>query len=138
MAMLLTWLCSICRNEILMHFRSRKSAPAETPLDDNVTPIGSWVRQPTLPDEALLQAESATVVHVVLDLLPSHYSDVLEWKYLDHISVREIGERLKVGTKAAESMLTRARAAFRKGYQRVVGEMCSAGWSNTAAPGGEK
>ncbi len=137
-AMLFTWLCSICRNEILMHFRSRKTAPAESPLDDSVTPIGSWVRRPTQPEEALLEAESATVVHVVLDLLPSHYADALEWKYLDRISVTEIGERLKVGTKAAESTLTRARAAFRKCYQRVVGEMCSAGWSDTAAPGGEE
>ena len=77
-------------------------------------------------------------MHVVLDLLPSHYADALEWKYLDRVSVKEIGEKLQVGTKAAESILTRAREAFRKGYARVVGEMCGARLSGTEAPGGEE
>jgi len=118
-ATLFTWLCSICRNEILMHFRRRKSAPVESELDENVTPIESWGRRPKRPDELFLADESAELVKITLDLLPRHYSDALEWKYVEKISVKEIGERLRVGAKAAESILTRAREAFRKSYKSV-------------------
>jgi len=122
-AALFTWLCAICRNEILMHFRSRKSDPVESPVDENVVPIESWVRSPDQPDDMLVSVESAEAVHVTLDLLPPHYADALEWKYLDRLPVSEIGERLNVGTKAAESILSRARDAFRRCYARVVGEL---------------
>lgn len=137
-ATLFTWLCSVCRNEIFTHFRSRKSAPEETPLDDNVTPIASWEQGRVLPDQALLRGETAAAVHIVLDLLPGHYAEALEWKYLDRLSVKEIGRRLEVGTKAAESILTRARKAFREGYQRVVGESVSPGLSGSDASGGDE
>jgi len=129
-AALFTWLCSICRNEILMHFRSRKSDPAESLVDENVVPIDSWVRSPDQPDDILLSGESAEAVHLALDLLPPRYAEALEWKYLDRLPVSEIGERLSVGTKAAESMLTRAREAFRKCYAHVVGELRRPGRSN--------
>jgi RNA polymerase sigma-70 factor (ECF subfamily) len=45
--------------------------------------------------------------------LPQRYGDVLEWKYIDGLEVAEIARRLEVGPKAAESVLGRARAAFR-------------------------
>jgi RNA polymerase sigma-70 factor (ECF subfamily) len=122
-ATLLTWLCAVCRNEILMQFRKRKNAPAESPLEDNVVPIAAWPAGSRDPEDESLERETAGIVHMALDLLPGHYADALEWKYIDRISVREIGERLQVGAKAAESILTRARGAFRKSYGRVVAEL---------------
>jgi RNA polymerase sigma-70 factor (ECF subfamily) len=59
-------------------------------------------------------------VRSTLDHLPGRYGDVLEWKYLQDLSVNEIAERLGVGYKAAESLLTRARAAFRDGFALVT------------------
>jgi DNA-directed RNA polymerase specialized sigma24 family protein len=55
-------------------------------------------------------------VHLVLDALPAHYANALEWKYLEELSVAEIAGRLGLGEKAAESLLTRARAAFRDAF----------------------
>jgi len=52
-------------------------------------------------------------VQATLDRLPEHYAAILEWKYVDELSVNDIAGRLAVGPKAAESMLTRARVAFR-------------------------
>ena len=46
--------------------------------------------------------------------MPKHYGDILEWKYVDGLSVADIAARLGVGPKAAESLLTRARNAFRE------------------------
>ena len=40
----------------------------------------------------------------------------LQWKYLDGLPVKEIARRLELAPKAAESLLTRARLAFRKSF----------------------
>jgi RNA polymerase sigma-70 factor (ECF subfamily) len=58
---------------------------------------------------------------MALDDLPDRYGDVLEWKYLHGLSVNEIAGRLGLTAKAAESMLTRARAAFREGFNTLTG-----------------
>jgi RNA polymerase sigma-70 factor (ECF subfamily) len=61
------------------------------------------------------------LIQATLDCLPGHYGDVLEWKYVDGLSVDEIAARLAVGPKAAESALTRARNAFREAMQAIGG-----------------
>ena len=55
-----------------------------------------------------------------MDTLPERYGDILEWKYVDGLSVNDIAERLSVGVKAAESQLTRARAAFREAIMAMI------------------
>jgi RNA polymerase sigma factor (sigma-70 family) len=72
------------------------------------------------PEDALQREEVARFVHVALDLLPGRYADVLEWKYVDDLSVNEIADRLELTPKAAESLLTRARAAFRDGFSTLT------------------
>ena len=67
------------------------------------------------------RAESARLVRVVLDRLPSSYGDALEWKYIEGQSVETIGERLGIGTTAAQSLLARARRAFRESLESVFG-----------------
>lgn len=70
---------------------------------------------------ALQQKETARLVQVVLDRLPDRYGDALEWKYIEGLSVAEIAVRLGVATKAAESLLARARVAFRDAFSAVQG-----------------
>jgi RNA polymerase sigma-70 factor (ECF subfamily) len=60
-------------------------------------------------------------VQAVLDRLPARYGDVLEWKYIDGRSVDEIGDLLGVGGIAAQSILARARTAFREALETVFG-----------------
>jgi RNA polymerase sigma-70 factor, ECF subfamily len=112
-APLLGWLCACCRNEIRMGFRSKKRQPRVVELEEDVASD----RDP--PDGALARKEEVRHVHDVLDLLPPRYARALEWKYVERVSVNEIAERLRVGAKAAESLLTRARQAFREGYEQV-------------------
>jgi RNA polymerase sigma factor (sigma-70 family) len=74
-------------------------------------------------------------VHAVLDRLPPRYGRALEWKYLEELSVKEIARRLEVGPKAAESLLTRARLAFRDAMASIGDGLRSAGgesWSGAA------
>lgn len=105
---LITWLCACCRNEIAAHYR-RLGHTREVPMTDGILETTA-----PGPEQALLGKERANLVHAALDALPPRYSQALEWKYVDRLSVDEIAARLAVGPKAAESLLTRARQSFRK------------------------
>jgi RNA polymerase sigma-70 factor (ECF subfamily) len=67
------------------------------------------------------RAEVGRLVQSVLDRLPSNYGNALEWKYMEDRSVEEIGKRLGIGTTAAQSLLARARIAFRDALEQVFG-----------------
>jgi DNA-directed RNA polymerase specialized sigma24 family protein len=67
------------------------------------------------------------LVRLTLDQLPARYGDALEWKYVEGLSVKEIAVRLGVGPKAAESLLTRARQAFRDAFATLSPGLPGAG-----------
>jgi RNA polymerase sigma-70 factor (ECF subfamily) len=117
---LVTWLCACCQNEIAAHYRRQGRAVREVELDETGSAEPALVSAVPGPEQALLGKEKARLVHSALDALPPHYSQALEWKYLDHLPVEEIAGRLGVRPKAAESLLTRARRAFRETYQRFA------------------
>jgi RNA polymerase sigma-70 factor (ECF subfamily) len=113
-AALRTWLYACCQNEIRMYFRQRKGAPQLVELEDDGYPAGAEGAEGDLE-----RKEEARLVHAALDLLPPHYARALEWKYVERLPVQEIAERLRLKIKAAESVLTRARQAFREVYGRL-------------------
>jgi len=119
-ATLAAWLFTICRHEISAHYRRSKRAPDPVELAEDAPEVRAVLD--SLPgrlegtEEAVEDRELARLVHATLDRLPPRYAQALEWKYLDGLPVKEIAERLEVGPKAAESLLTRARQAFRDGY----------------------
>ena len=57
---------------------------------------------------------------LTLYYLPERYGGP-EWKYIQELSVDEIATRLQIGPKAAESLLTRARQAFRDAFATLHG-----------------
>jgi RNA polymerase sigma-70 factor (ECF subfamily) len=118
---LATWLCAICSREIADHFRRRARAGTEIELDESRLAEGSArdVAAPE-PEVELLARERDQLVHEALDALPPRYARALEWMYLERVPVREIAERLEIGPKAAESLLTRSRDAFRYVYRRLT------------------
>ncbi|MGQ0428931.1 MAG: RNA polymerase sigma factor [Gammaproteobacteria bacterium] len=125
-AALYTWFCQICRNVLADHFRRKGlGAPRMVLLEDqpNVRAILEALTAPATdePETGAWQAQVHRIVEATLDSLPGRYGDVLEWKYLDGLSVREIAARLHVGEKAAESLLGRARDAFREALGDLIG-----------------
>jgi len=116
-ASLFTWICTICRHEIDTWRRAHPGAAA-VPLVEDVPEVRAalesmYAHESLGTDAAVQRQEVAALVQRVLDHLPVHYGNVLEWKYLEDVPVAVIAARLDVSTKAAESLLTRARAAFR-------------------------
>lgn len=125
-AALLTWVCTLCRREIarwLEHAgRTREVSLSDDRVEMRAVLDSLAVEDANDPESALRRRELSGLVQLTLDYLPARYGDVLEWKYIQELSVGEIADRLGVGYKAAESVLTRARAAFREGFACVIGE----------------
>jgi RNA polymerase sigma-70 factor, ECF subfamily len=129
-AALYTWFCQICRNALVDYCRARNRAISTSlPLEDHphVREILEALTAPAseAPEMSAWRCDVARLVEATVDALPERYAAVLEWKYLDEMSVVQIAERLAVGPKAAESLLTRARAAFREAIL-VVAESADA------------
>ena len=125
-AALLTWLCQICRREIADHVRSRRRRAEKVVLIDDSPEVRAALEsiEPPPGDDPLRlydQGELRRLVHAVLDRLPGRYGEALEWKYVEGRSVEEIGDLLGIGHTAAQSLLARARLAFRDGLEAVFG-----------------
>lgn len=66
---------------------------------------------------AMQRQRQAEQIAQALAALPEHYEAVLRAKYVECYSVSEIAQRRSETEKAVESMLSRAREAFRKEYR---------------------
>lgn len=115
---LLTWLCAICRREIASHFRRLHRAPSPVELTEEMPEVRAALESLHTasddPEVRAMRRELVALVHVALDRLPPHYAQILEWKYLEGASMKEIAVRLGSTPKAVESMLTRSRGAYRE------------------------
>lgn len=120
---LFTWICSICNNEI-HDYKKRQARFNRTislqggALDlDAITQVEESAT-PDRPDEVYDREQKTRSIHQTLDLLPASYGNVIEWKYVEGLSVEQIAERLGLGHSAAQSMLYRARMAFQALYEK--------------------
>jgi RNA polymerase sigma-70 factor, ECF subfamily len=104
------WLRGIAANVLRNHLRGylRRGRRTE-PLNGH--------EHAAPPEAALEQREQAERVARALAALPGHYEAVLRAKYLDQQSVADIAAARGETAKAVESLLTRARQAFREAYQ---------------------
>ncbi len=124
-AAVFTWLCTFCRYEVAAYWRTRGRTAPEVELAEDSPDVRAALESLSAleegPEEILEKRELARLVRVTLDQLPIRYGNALDWKYTHGLSVRDVAARLGVSEKAAESLLTRARAAFRDGFAAVVG-----------------
>ncbi len=122
-ATLLTWLIQICRNEVSKHYKlAARDGATITFLDDDVLrAVVESLEAPSTdePETAARRSELIAMVQMALDQLPARYADALELKYLEGFSSKDIAGRLGIGDEAVQSLLARARRAFR--------EICSVG-----------
>lgn len=101
------WLCGIAANVLRNRLRSRRRRGGrQEPLDGD---LGK-------EDRAVADRERAGRVAAALATLPDRYEAALRMKYLDRMSMAEMAAAWGQTEKAIESLLTRARAAFREAY----------------------
>jgi RNA polymerase sigma-70 factor (ECF subfamily) len=105
---LYTWLCAIARHKVSDHIQHLRKVRSQVDSDvdvlDNLHEVILSPEQTVIHREAVLQA---------LRSLPAEYRLVLVGKYHEGFSVRDLSQIMGRSEKAVESLLTRAREAFR-------------------------
>jgi RNA polymerase sigma-70 factor (ECF subfamily) len=124
-AALYTWMCVICRNEATDWLRRNASYRRHLVLTEDSPEIRAAIEVFNVPEEdrpgrKFQRDEAARLIHVALDNIPAHYGNALEWKYIEGHSVKEIASRLDLSPEAAQSLLARAKRAFRDVYSTLV------------------
>ena len=103
------WVCGIaanvCRNLVRQRLRAVKRVRPLVAVPEPAVPNSSRDHDPEAVARALAE-------------LPERYELALRLKYLEQRSVTEMARLLGDSEKAVESLLTRARQAFRSNFER--------------------
>lgn len=129
-AALFTWLCVICRNEIVDWARRNRAYRKNVVLMEDLPGIREVLDALVLPagNDTARQYEKHEVcrlIQVALDRLPPKYGDALELKYIEGYSVKEVAQRMNLSPEATQSMLARARNSFREIYSTLSDSLLS-------------
>lgn len=110
-----TWLISIARHEVADFYRkhyARKIVEKTSPLFDTM------VSEVLSPEFEMEKKKIEKKFFATYRSLSRQYRDILSYRYELSMSVKEIAARMNLSFKAAESLLFRARLAFREAYER--------------------
>jgi RNA polymerase sigma-70 factor (ECF subfamily) len=114
------WLAGLARNEVRRVLaRERLATDLEAfwkRMDEQLLSLYAMLDREPFGEELLARAETREMVNATMAQLPPHYGQALEAKYVRGQSVREIASLLGTSMKGAESLLTRARSAFRETF----------------------
>lgn len=105
----LDWLRGIAGNVIRNHLRRLRANPVDM---THVADVAAGAHAAPQVEAA----DRSDRVAAALSALPENYAAVLQAKYLEQRSVGEIANAWNQSAKAIESLLTRARLAFREQF----------------------
>ncbi len=111
---LVTWIISIANHEVADFYRKRyirQAVEKTTPLFDNL------VSEVLSPEFILEKKKMERKFMRAYRSLSMQHQDVLSLRYELSMNVKEIALRMKMSFKATESLLFRARVAFREAYE---------------------
>lgn len=113
---LYSWLCGVAWNKAA-DFRRRefRMAQVEQKTIQDYREARETDASP-MPDNVLLRQENKERIQQTLQALPDHYRQVLVLKYAEGLPVEDIAHIMRRTFKSTESLLTRARSAFRESY----------------------
>ena len=111
------WLTGLARNEISRVLaRDRHTVSLDllwARVDRELAAVFERIEAEPFDDDVLEREETRELVNVTMSQLPPHYREALEAKYVQGTSVRDLATLWHSTEKAVESLLTRARKAFR-------------------------
>jgi RNA polymerase sigma-70 factor, ECF subfamily len=106
------WLLGIARNKLHDHLRRTARQGDSEAAEPNAVACNDE----SDPEANLIRTETRDAVIRSLDALTDEERLVLEWKYMESLSVRDIAQNLERTEKAVEAILYRARNSFRAAY----------------------
>jgi RNA polymerase sigma-70 factor (ECF subfamily) len=131
-AALYSWICQIAANQVSDFWQRRRRDGTHVVFaedDSSVQAVLATLHasEADSPESRRYNTEIPRLVQATLDNLPGRYGDALEWKYLDGLSVADVAHRLGVSIAAAQSVLQRARVAFREAFT-AIGDVAVHDW----------
>jgi RNA polymerase sigma-70 factor, ECF subfamily len=124
-ASLFTWFCQIARHEFSDQLtKSRAQDRTLVALENDPSVRATlesmqWAAE-SEPEQVLQRDEASDLVHAALDYLPQRYARLLEMKYVEELPVENIAKRMGVTTISVQSLLARARNAFREAHETLT------------------
>jgi RNA polymerase sigma-70 factor (ECF subfamily) len=126
-APLQSWVFTVCRNAIV-DFRRREGLRSRTVVHEHDVPqlwdVILHTESPTSsnPEVSAEIFDDVNSVRDTLTRLPPSHRSVLEWKYLDGWSAKEIALKLGISVEATSSLVARAKRSFAAEHARSDSE----------------
>jgi RNA polymerase sigma-70 factor (ECF subfamily) len=105
-----TWMTRIAINELLQFYRKADREP----LVHDLSELAVAASPSDSPFEACLREELAQNVKAAVSRLPSKYKQVVFFRNVQELSLRDTARELQTTTQAVKARLFRARAALSK------------------------
>ena len=124
-AALFTWMCQISRSLIYADsLKQQRRCKTVIPLAESSDARDILdtiaMNENQQPENISVSTELSDLISEVLDSLPNKYGDILEWKYVEQLSVDEIAGKLNTSMISAQSSLARARKSFKVVIKKMV------------------
>jgi RNA polymerase sigma-70 factor (ECF subfamily) len=116
---LFVWLCAIARHKVADLFPRCKRNRAGGSQDIRFDQLSASASPGSFPEDLVDRLDMRILVIEVLATLPDEYRTALLARYANDDSVQETALRLGKSYKATESLLSRARRAFRMTIERM-------------------
>lgn len=107
-----SWMLGIARHKVEDHYR-RRLREIQVELDGQENGVEELIGTDDLEEE-LLKRQTGWNAREVLSSLPESYSVILQWRYWERRSLRDIATETGRTEKAVERLLARARNQFKK------------------------
>lgn len=138
---IMPWLRGLARNQIRRVLSERKisagrislTGGVDLPAKPPLIPLPDLDGSP-LDARAISDYQASGLVGATMSQLPARYCGVLEEKYIKGKAVRDIAAELGLTEKAVESLLVRARAAFKKVFN-ILSKRRQSEFDSAAADG---
>ena len=120
---MIAWLCTMSRNcirdALRSHGRGAQAALWDS-VDAGLRRIHEELDRSPLAPEMIEARETQELVQMTLTNLPQTYRAVLEAKYMDEKSLKQIAEERQTTTDAIKGLLKRARTAFKQTFATLA------------------
>ena len=111
------WILGIARNNIRLEIRRRASRPS---INGEISRYFEAMDTKLLPYEVLERQEMNAIVRSALDRLESKERAVLEAKYIEELSAKDVARQMDTTEKAVYSLLYRAKISLRRELERLA------------------
>ena len=113
-----TWLCKISLNKLADYYRDQVNRQSKV-IIPGIEKFNAIFDPKISVEEKMVLDELKSKVNKCLNLLPSRYRQLLQLRYYEELSLKEISLRSKISLRSLEGKLYRAKKALAKTYAKV-------------------